>query len=410
MRKPTFALLSVALFGLCALVGCSNSPTGSGKINVRELTPLEKQNVNQSNHFSFSLFNTVNKAETGNNVFISPLSVSYALGMVLNGADRTTKSQIDSMLGWNGVSDDDINSSYETLSDYLINLDPKVTMNIANSIWYKKGVPVEANFLNVNNKYFSAEVSALDFASPDAVTTINSWVDAKTNHKISKVLDTIPRDEVMYLINAIYFNGSWKYKFDEANTTNSPFYSDDGNTNTIELMHTQTDFPYCENEEYQAVELPYGDSLYSMVVILPKAGISIEQLSTAFNQSDFENIGSRLSVYPVEISLPRFELNYNRLLNADLKSMGMIDAFDPSKADLSRICKALSLYVTDVDHITYVKVNEAGTEAAAVTVVGIGATIAEPSSVTMNVDRPFLFLIHERNSGAILFMGKVVKL
>lgn len=412
MRNKWLTLSSAAMLGLAFINGCSEGPTGAdpGR-NVRPLTSLEKQTVTQSNQFSFTLFNSVCRTSGDKNVFISPLSVSYALGMALNGASGSTRSEMESVLGWTGISREDINSAYKSLSEYLIGLDPKVSLSISNSIWYKTGFPVETSFIETNKEFFKAEVASLNFTSPDAVKTINAWVDDATNHMIPKVIEQIPEEIVMYLINAVYFNGTWMFRFDENSTKDEPFTSQSGTSSTVKMMNMTGDLPYYQNDMYQVVDLPYGDSLYSMTVILPSTADGTDLLAQNLDEAQFNSMLSNLSVRKGLLSLPRIEVGYDTMLNRVLEGMGMKAAFSPEYASFPDICRGIPTYISYVQHLSYLKVNEEGTEAAAVTVVGFGATSGRGSAgFVMKVDHPFLLVIHERSSNAILFMGKIAML
>ena len=305
------------------------------------------------------------------------------------------------------MSLDDINSAYKNSSAFLTALDAHVVFQNANSIWYKNGFPVLPAFLSANKNYFDADVGALDFTQPSAAQTINTWVDTKTNGKIPTVIGgKIPPAVVMYLINAIYFKGAWTYSFDSTHTANATFTCADGSHAPCRLMYQEHTFAYYGDSSIQAIDLPYGNGSFSMTVVLPAAGTSIDQFASALTQTQWNAIVNKLDSTKVDLSLPKFTLNYSASLRNDLTALGMGIVFDPLRADLSRISQGGGLSVSDVLHKTFVDVNEEGTEAAAVTVIiiRINATISYPA---MTIDRPFIFAIREHQSGTILFIGKV---
>jgi serpin B len=306
---------------------------------------------------------------------------------------------------------DQINLTYKELVDGLTGIDDKVTMNIANSIWYRQGFDVEQGFLAVNQQYYGAEVSALDFNSPDALNIINGWVAEHTNNKIPGILNQINPEDVMFLINAIYFYGTWTKEFNPESTHEADFMLHDGSGRTVEMMALKDTMGYLENDLFQLAELDYGRGNYSMVVLLPKYGLSAEELTAELSNSNWDNWISSISQTELTLSLPKFTFGYEKKLNDILTLMGMGIAFDPWGADFTGINANGGLYISLVKHKTYIEVTEEGTEASAVTVVGVALTTANPGPVTpvMTVDRPFLFAIREKTTNAIVFIGKVAE-
>jgi serpin B len=410
--KPTIALFIT--FTL-SFLGCEDFGTSPEKPEARPLTELEKSLVRTSNQFGLHLLRSVNQTESDKNVFISPLSVSMALGMTLNGANGTTEEAMRTTLGFSGMTQEEINASYHNLMELLQNLDPKVEFDIANSIWHRLGFTVEREFNETNQRYFESIVTGLDFSSPDASKTINSWVDTNTNGRIKEIVpDPIGRDVVMYLINAIYFKGTWTYQFDKEKTSDAPFYLPNGTTRTTNLMQLRGTLPYAETATYQTIELPYGDSLFSMIIVLPKQGESIEAFVNNLTDDSWSTLKDGLRAELGTIYLPKFKLEYEKGLNDALKAMGMEIAFDPGRADFRRISQQVydmggRLFISEVKHKTFVQVDEEGTEAAAATSVEIGFTSVGPLEFVMRVDRPFFFVISEWGSGTLLFAGKIVE-
>jgi len=395
------------------LLGYSCEKTKDEEPGPTEINLTEKGKilVEADNLFGINLFKEVlEAAEPEENVMISPLSVSLALAMTYNGADGDTKEAMEKTLELYGLTVDEINENYKMLIDALASVDPKVLMSIANSIWYEQTFNVEQDFIDVNQDYFYAEVSSLDFTNPDAVTTINNWVADKTNDKITKILDAIPADAVMYLINAIYFKGIWKYEFDESDTEEKPFYLSDGTTKNVPMMVQEGSFNYSSNDIMQAVEMPYGAGNYSMIILLPQYNKTPDDIIDLLSN---ENWNSWLSEFyeaeKVQIHLPKFKFEYKNQLNDELINMDMGIAFS-STADFSKINLNGGLFISRVIHKTFIEVNEEGTEAAAVTMVEMGTTsTGEETVIHFYVNQPFIFAIKEKYTNTIIFMGKVME-
>lgn len=374
----------------------------------RALSVGEEKVRDASNKFTFSLFERLNDAQRGANVFVSPLSASMALGMTMNGADGATFNQMRDALGFGATSQAEINQGYKELIALLRSLDRSVDFRLANSIWYRRSFPFHQTFLDATKAWFDAEVQGLDFANPASLGTINGWVDRSTSGKITKVIEQISNDNVMFLINAIYFKGSWRDQFDPAETRDAAFHAADGRQQPVKLMHRHARMSYVETPEFQAVDLPYGRDAFAMTVLLPKPGTTVDRLAGSLTTDSWSALVGRLHSADVDLHLPRLKLSYERTLNDDLQALGIRDAFVPDGANFTRMSpEGLHLFIDYVKQKTYVDVNEEGTEAAAVTVVAISVTSA-PQTVVMRVDRPYVFAIRERLSGTILFIGKIV--
>ena len=406
VRRLRFSGLGALV--LLAAAGCGDSPTGPPP-GVNEITRLpralsaaEVDVVGASNRFAFGLFAEANRP--GANLFLSPLSASMALGMTMNGAAGETWNQMRDVLGFGGLAEEEINAAYESLLELLVGLDPAVETAVGNSVWTRQGFPVHADFLAAVRETFDAEVAELDFANPAASERINEWVRAATNGRIEDIVPSpIPGAVVMYLINAIYFKAPWTFQFDPSDTRSEPFHGDDGSARTVPLMTLRKALPYLENDRFQAVDLPYGGSAFSMSVLLPRPGVSVDDLAASLDAEQWEDIVSGLRETDLQLFLPRFRLAHERTLNDDLAALGMVDAFD-HRADLTRLSPVGGLWISSVKQKSWVDVNEEGTEAAAATVV----TVVESAvPFVVRADRPFLFFIRERFSGTILFAGKL---
>ncbi|MEA1881142.1 MAG: serpin family protein [Candidatus Marinimicrobia bacterium] len=397
----------LSLFIIFILWGCDD-PKEENRPPPRDLTAAEKSLVSSDNAFGLNVFKALSNADPDSNLFISPLSISMALGMTLNGAADSTYKAMKNTLKLAGLTETEINESYQSLIKLLIEMDPKVVFKIANSIWYKEGLPVYEEFIQTNKTYFDAEVAALDFSDPKAVARINDWVSENTNELIKKIIEEIPADMVMYLINAIYFKGDWRFQFDLKNTKNGTFYNDVGSESIMPMMTQKLSVPLLRNSETTIVDLPYGDSLFTMTIFLP-SGV-IDQFVADLSTQKISEWIAQLHSTKLDLTMPSFELEYEKKLNEILSDLGMEIAFNSESADFSRIMpldRSGNLFISEVKHKTYIKVDEKGTEAAAVTSVGIGTTSVPPRIV---IDRPFVLAIRENHSGTILFLGKILNL
>ncbi len=323
----------------------------------------------------------------------------------MNGAAGETWSQMRDMLGFGNLAEEEINASYKSLIELLVGLDRTVETAIGNSVWTRSGFPVYPDFLKTVREAFDAEVAELDFARPSASKRINGWVRDATRGRIEDMVpDVIPDDVVMYLLNAIYFKGSWTFRFDPSHTRTEPFHLDDGSTQTVPLMTLERPLPYQSNSRFQAVDLPYGGRAFTMTVLLPWQGVSVDTLAANLDGGEWDDIADGFSdTTNVRLFLPRFRMSYERTLNDDLEALGMVDAFDEDLADFTRLSPVASLFISEVKQKSWVDVNEEGTEAAAATSVGVSVT---SGPLVVRADRPFLFFIRERLSGTILFAGK----
>ncbi len=396
---------AITLAALFLFPACEKSDPAEKEPNQVVLRKKAAEIVEADRQFTFELFREVCTLSDEENIMVSPLSVSYALGMTFNGAAGTTRDAFCDVLHFGDLTNQEVNESYQDLMDQLIHLDELVEFSIANSIWYRLGYQVLEEFITANQTYFDAMVSELDFSDPQAKETINDWIEEKTNDKIRDMLDYIPSDAVMYLVNAIYFNAKWRYEFDPESTQQGTFYRENGSIGQADFMKVNGAFNYTVSDDFSAVELPYGDSTFSMVVMLPAAGktagelveeMDLEQWDSWFGTSWMENI---------QVELPKFKYGFKKLLNDPLINLGLGVAFSGG-ADFSGITPGGGIYISRVIHQTFIDVQEEGTEAAAATIVEM-REVSMPTPLIFRADRPFIYLIKENSTGAILFIGKV---
>ena len=355
--------------------------------------------------FGFTLIKNIARGETGDNIFISPSSIALALSMALNGAKGETKVSMEKTLNLQGLDIATVNRESLGLMNSLKNSDPKVQLSIANSVWARKNVTFNADFTDTLKNYFGAESSVLDFAKLESIKTINSWVSKRTNGKISSIIDKIPNDTVMYILNAVYFKGSWTKEFDKKLTQNKQFIAGNDSAKMTPFMEKSDKIPYLETDSFQSVNLSYGDNgRISMYVFLPKHGI--EDFISSLSPAEWNTWMKSYEKTQGTISLPKFKIEYEKQLKDNLSDLGMGIAFS-DLADFSGIGDQLK--ISEVKHKSFIDVNEEGTEAAAVTSIGISLTSVAMDQKTfyMEVNHPFFFVIQDNLTGEILFMGVI---
>lgn len=357
--------------------------------------------------FAFDLFKQIAREQPDANVFISPFSVSTVLQMVGNGAAGETKSEMQSVLKTAGVPTDMLNAACRDLNQSL-NSQTNVVLDLANAIWYQDGIRLKPGFVSANQNYFLAKLAGVDFKSPGSAQTINHWADQSTRGKIREVVRwPLPPLTRLVLANAVYFKGKWEHPFATNQTRPQVFHSAHGDRQ-VPMMGQRGRFSYQEGDGYQAVRLPYSGGRLHMCLFLPETNSSPAKLLADFNGESWRNIIlSRFRDREGTLALPRFKLNYDVELNEPLEALGMRRAFTPG-ADFSAMADE-PLFVSEVKQKSYVEVNEEGTEAAAVTTGMMRATamIRPLEPFEMIVDRPFFFVIEDKQTGTFLFAGVV---
>ena len=403
--KLFFSFFTLALL----LVACNND---ADTPEVTNLAPNEKSAkiIAADNQFGFEIFQKINASlKEPKNTMISPMSISLALAMVYNGTGGDTRAQMEKMLHKSGLTPDDINQSYKDLVGGLASHDPRVELSISNAIFYRNTFTVKNDFITTNQNYYQAEVAGLDFSkTSETLNTVNGWVKTKTKGKIDKIISQVNPEDIMYLLNAIYFNGEWQYRFDPKETTDMPFTREDQTVVQAPTMTLENQFKYYSNQTFQLLEMPYGSGKYSMLIFLPNTGKNTNNIISELNPENVNNWISKLTEQKKKVFLPKFEFKFEDSIIDELAALGMTDAFDPSKANLTGISEEAKLVISAVMHKSYIKVDERGTEAAAVTGITVGVTSVGPDNNTFRVDHPFVFAIREKDTQAILFIGKVL--
>jgi len=392
---------------LLAVTSCAESPSGPAPAQLerlpRELTAAEEEVISANNRFAFDLLREAAATAEGENVFLSPLSASLALGMAMNGTAGETHAQMRAALGFGEMEPAAINQSYRSLIELLLELDPGVDTRIANSIWYRQGFPFHEPFLELARSSFFAEVTGVPFAPSDR-DRINDWVEGATGGKIPEIVEEITDDHVMFLINAIYFKGSWTDRFDRAETRSEPFHLPGGGSVTVPMMKRDGSIAMAGGPGWRAVDLPYGNGAFSMTLVVPDGDRTLDGLVATLDATQWRQLTAALHPQQSRLAMPRFTLEYRQTLNDALQAMGMVNAFAAGRADFTPMSPDRRLEISDVLQKTFIEVNEEGTEAAAATSVGVVVT-SMPAE--FRIDRPFLVAIRERFSGTILFLGKI---
>ncbi|MEB3181846.1 MAG: serpin family protein [Nostocaceae cyanobacterium] len=416
-RRYVLATAGVVLMGL---LGCSspsdiNSAVAEGTPPLQEApkpkqinNAVDNQVVAAHTKFGLKLFSEVLKQDSGKNVFVSPSSVAIALSMTYNGANGSTQAAMAKALEFQGMNLQQINAGNAALKALLEHPDPKVQLTIANSLWANNKTQFNPDFLQRNREFYSAMVRNLDFSDRQAPRVINNWVSQNTKGKIDQIVDSISPNQVLFLINAIYFKGAWKNEFDKQQTANQPFTLASGKQKNHPMMSQSGNYKYLETPDFQAVSLPYGeDGRMSFYVFLPKQN---SNLSAFYNNLNFDNWEKWMTQFRKRegfIRLPKFKMDYEVTLNKSLKALGMAEAFT-DQADFSGM--GTNLAISQVKHKTFVEVNEEGTEAAAATSVAIRVTSAPiEAPFQMIVERPFFCAIRDNQTGTVLFMGSIVE-
>ena len=361
--------------------------------------------------FSFKLFLDLVKQNLTKNIFISPYSVATSLAMTYNGARGETQEAIAKTLELQEMNLEEVSQGNANLRATLEGKETNLQIYLANSLWVKEGVSFGAEFLRTNDEFYQGKIRSLNFHDPNARSIINDWVKQSTNGKIEKVVDQIEPNSIMFLINAAYFKVAWSTPFPIAATQEHPFLLLDGTQKQHLMMFQSSEYRYLQNDIFQAINIPYGEGIFSMYIFLPNKGFSINRIFENLTSSNWNKWTNQLELRQVYLGLPRFKFEYSAELNDTLKSLGMQIAFDGRNADFSGMCpNSKNICIDKVKHKTFIEVNEQGTEASAATSVEmvLKGYLPEPQ-FEMIVDRPFLCTIQDNQTRTILFMGTIVE-
>jgi serpin B len=360
--------------------------------------------VEANTKFDFNLFNTLSKQQPNKNIFISPTSVALALSMTYNGVSGKTKQEMTKVLELTGMTPQEINAANQNLQNSLQKNDPNVQVSIANSLWAKQGFSLKPEFLQINQEYYKANLTELDFTIPQAPSIINNWVSQKTQGKIDRIVEEISPDQVLFLINAIYFKGNWETPFDQSQTANKTFYLTDSTSKQHPMMLQMGFYPCYATDTFKAVSLAYGKKgALRMYIFLPNSNTNLATFSQQLTPENWNKWMQEFRERNGIIEIPRFKIEYEVELKSTLIALGMAGIFEISKSDFSPMTDD-NVAVDSVKHKTFVEVNEEGTEGAAVTPI----LLTRGSIFKMNVNRPFFCAIRDDTTGTILFMGTIV--
>ncbi len=407
MRTISFLLLIIVIGFTSCDKKSTEEPEKKEPVNIN-INRTTKSLVASSSNFGIDLVNKVAEIETAkDNFMISPLSVTIALAMTYNGADGETKKAMEKTLKFKGIDIKEVNANLKDLINKLLNVDKKIDISIANSIWYRNNFNVLPEFINTNKEFYHAEVETLDFSSTAAKDIINKWVADNTKNKIESIIDEISPDAVMYLINAIYFKGMWKYRFDPKNNYKADFHCQDGSVKKVEMMKCKADFKRFTDKDVTVLEMPYGQGNWVIDLLMPNDNQSIDELMKNLTADQWNLwINSLSKSTETDVHLPPFKFEYKIELKKCLSVLGMGIAFS-DLADFSKINGEGGISISKVKHKTFIELNEKGTEAAAVTSVEMVFTSVGPNANILRFDKPFMFVIREVSTNTIAFIGKV---
>ncbi|HVA88323.1 MAG TPA: serpin family protein [Chloroflexota bacterium] len=357
--------------------------------------------------FAFRLQGAVLGSGAPSNVLLSPLSVSIALAMVFNGAAGSTRQAMASTMSLGAMSTADLNRANASLLAGLAKRAPTVRLEIADSLWQRPNLALLPAFVSAVGNAYGAAPARLDFADPRAPGVINAWVSKHTHGLIPKIIDRIPPEMVLFLVNALYFKGPWSAPFDPHRTTPGPFTLQSGAVVKMPMMTHTSSYAYTRQPGYEAIRLPYASGQFSMYLFLPDPSSNLRAFLSGLTARSWASMITGLSSRRGTITMPKFNMNYTASLNSALSTLGMGIAFDARQANFSAMARGQQLFISDVRHATVMEVDEQGTKAAAVTSIGVGATAIEVDSFSMTVNRPFFCAIRDEATGTLLFLGTV---
>ncbi len=409
MKRLKFIVLGMLTISFMAC-DKDNDPKVENPYTPIDIHAKSASLVKSSNIFGVDLYKQLlQEDEKDKNSLISPLSAFQALSMARLGANGETKDEMTDVLAYDTSLGNDLDEYQLKLVNALKEADSKVTLNIANSIWYKKELTVEPDFIKANKENYNAEVNALDFSDFESTkTTINKWVSEKTNNKIPKIVDEGSAGAIMFLINATYFYGSWKYAFDSKSTKEETFYPEIGEETKVDMMYQEAELRYAQKDNFSMVEVPYGNGHFNMVVLLPEEGKKVENIIAELSNEKWTAWMQGLEKDEVVLGLPKFKFTGDYELQKYLDDMGMPLAFSGA-ADFTGILQGGGICISRVKHKTFIEVDEKGTEAAAVTSVEFKETTSIDESIKFTANKSFVFAITEKDTNAILFLGKFMK-
>ncbi|MEM6842938.1 MAG: serpin family protein [Bacteroidota bacterium] len=415
MKTIDLSKIVIFLFVSLLFMQCSEDDPVGNQNNAPDLRPISgsaETLVETSNSFAIDLFRSIHQEKSGENIFISPLSVDIALHMATNGATDETKAVMKETLGVADLSDDEVNGAAKSLTEQLLSMDQDVALAIANSIWFHDAFTLQSGFDQMIQEYYDGRIEGLDFSQLETKETINQWVEGQTQGKIKDLISQIKDTDVMFLINAVYFKANWQYQFDPTETREAPFYLDNGATSSVPFMSNKgSKVNYNYEDGLQVIELPYGNGQFSMVMLLPTDQNTVTDLMSGLTTDQLTNWLEQTDTLTTHLMMPKFKTEFKLNLSDVLKGMGMELPFttDANFDGFFNEIPGEKLYMDRVIHQSFIEVNEEGSEAAAATAVAIGVesiSLERPDIIVVN--RPFAYFIREKHTGALLFAGTMM--
>jgi serine protease inhibitor len=403
LMKLLFSKLVWILLPALLLAGLM--PDHAGAQKLKAIDSLTRDMGNRETDFAFKLFGEITRQNSTGNILISPFSAFQALAMTFNGAEKETFAGMAEVLGLDGMEKSQVNHAILNMTQAMTDGKSTIELNVANSIWSRSGLNFRPEFYDTVTKYYQADLRPITTEK-----AINDWVVEKTNGKIRNLIDKIKPQDIMFLINAVYFKGAWKSKFDPKRTQERDFTLYDGSLMKVPMMTQNGEFPYYHDPELQAITLPYGSGQLVMYIFLPIKSIPLSTFIGKLTPDYWNKLMEQMARARGDITMPKFKMEYKMNLNTALENLGMGAAFSAERADFSGMYKysgAEKVFISDVIQKAFIEVNEEGTEAAAATSVTMALTsvMAPVEPFNMVIDHPFFYAIGDTRTGAVLFMG-----
>ncbi|WP_075343338.1 serpin family protein [Tenacibaculum agarivorans] len=402
MKRTTTVLILMAIY---IFISCSeNTDSNEDPKNPFSDVTKGKEMVEANNKFALQFIEEAFKTEESNkNIMLSPVSLSLALGMTYNGAETSTKEAFEKTLCYEGLERSQINDVNKNIIDYISSSTQGSIFEVGNSIWANTKYTIKEEFIALNKDFYSAEVDNLDFTNPASVDVINNWVSQKTYGKIPTILDKVNGNALLYLINALYFKADWKTSFNKDHTKDAVFYSPEGEKQ-VKMMKKTDEVLYTKNSIFSSIQLPYKEEKYMMTIFLPEENKTVDDVLNYFKTKKLTEYLTNYKEEEVDISIPKFKFAFEKKLNQTLQNLGLGIAFT-AEADFSGMTDK-KVKITLIKQKTFIDVNEEGTEAAAVTVIGIETT-AIKDNISFTANKPFVFFITEKETNSICFAGRI---
>ena len=416
-RVKNTAIIGITALAITSCVSSSKAQKDNAIVNKNNIERTEDMDnnylilsdaqlsaVSKSNSFAFNLFRT--QAGMDSKV-VSPLSVAYLMGMLANGSEGNTHAEIMNALGMSNVSLQTLNEAYKAIINTASNLDKQTTVNIANCIAVNQQISLKEEYKKAMSQTYNAQVESMNFAG-DALKRINSWCDKQTNGMIPSIINQLNPNALTVIMNAIYFNGTWDKKFDKKDTKKEPFKGYTRDIKRVDMMQQKAKFDFIEQNDFSAINLPYGNGTYEMTIILPHDGKSTTEIMEKLDAEKLSELNNNMEKCIVDLKLPRFSTSTETQLNKPISNLGAPSMFIAGKADFNKISDT-PMFISSMLQKAKIEVSEEGTKAAAVT-AGVMMMSALPNSqprlVEFHADHPFVYIITERHTGAIFFIGQ----